>query len=64
VVGSRVGDLVVVLFGADVPPIFRRDELANRYDVIGGTYIGDIMDGEVMEDLRLKKVKKEIFTFC
>ncbi|KAI2617581.1 HET-domain-containing protein [Hypomontagnella submonticulosa] len=44
--GSRVGDLVVILFGSDVPHLLRKSDEPGGYYFVGECYIDGIMHGE------------------
>lgn len=46
---TRPGDLVVVLFGANVPFILRRRSDTGRYRVISDCYVDGMMDGQALE---------------
>lgn len=46
---TRPGDLVVVLFGANVPFILRRRPDTGRYRIISDCYIDQMMDGQAVE---------------
>lgn len=45
--GTREGDLVFVIIGADVPLVLR--QLDDGYELIGEAYVQGIMNGEAME---------------
>lgn len=44
---AQVGDLVCVLFGAQIPFVLRKRE-PEGYIVVGECYVHGIMDGEAM----------------
>ena len=46
--GVRVGDIVCVLYGGDVPFILHPDG-QGRYTLIGGCYVSGIMQGEALD---------------
>lgn len=58
-VGTRVGDCVCVLFGAEFPMIMRPVE--DHFVLIGEAFIHGVMNGEVMAELRDSKVAKRAF---
>jgi hypothetical protein len=45
--GSKVGNLVVILFGLDMPFVLRPVD-GGQYRIIRETYLHGIMDGEFM----------------
>lgn len=45
--GTREGDLVFVILGADVPLVLRPYD--DGYELIGETYVQGVMDGEVLQ---------------
>jgi hypothetical protein len=57
--GSKVGDLVVILFGLDMPFVLRPVD-GGQYRIIGETYLHGIMDGEFMS----QNPPAETFTIC
>jgi len=54
----RNGDIVAVVFGAEVPLVLR-EEADGRYLLVGEAYVDGIMDGEVME-MGLEKMTFDI----
>ncbi|KAK2035331.1 HET-domain-containing protein [Colletotrichum zoysiae] len=52
--GTKAGDSVVVLLGAQVPFVLRSRGL-NKYEVVGETYVSGIMKGEVLTNLAESK---------
>ncbi|KAK5055385.1 hypothetical protein LTR84_013135 [Exophiala bonariae] len=64
--GSRIGDLIVVFSGGKVPFVIRRcpglDDLnVDRYVLIGEVYVQDIMEGEIINELRDGNLTEEYF---
>ncbi|PMD20424.1 hypothetical protein NA56DRAFT_704766 [Hyaloscypha hepaticicola] len=57
--GSKAGDLVVILFGLDMPFVLRPED-EGQYRIIGETYLHGIMDGEFMS----QNPPAETFTIC
>jgi hypothetical protein len=53
---SRIGDIVCVIFGCDMPVVLRRKE-GGPYTFVGGCYADGIMYGEAIEDLANGKNK-------
>jgi hypothetical protein len=51
---SRIGDIVCVIFGCDMPVVLRRKE-GGPYTFVGGCYAVGIMYGEAMEGLADEK---------
>jgi hypothetical protein len=47
--GTRVGDIVCVLFGSDVPFIVRQVGNKGDYKLIGECYVEGIMHGEALD---------------
>lgn len=47
---SRIGDVVCVIFGCDMPVVLRRNK-GGPYTFVGGCYADGIMYGEAMEGL-------------
>jgi hypothetical protein len=56
----RPGDMVMVLFGADVPVVLRETG-DGRYTLIGEAFVSGIMYGEIVEELRGHPRRSEIF---
>ena len=46
--GTRVGDIVCVLYGSDVPFILRQVGNKGEYKLIGECYVAGIMHGEAL----------------
>jgi hypothetical protein len=42
------GDVVVVILGAELPFIFRKED-KGRYSLVGEAYVDGIMDGEILQ---------------
>lgn len=57
---AKKGDLVVILYGADVPFVVRR-EAGGRYSLVGECYMHGIMYGEAM---RIMEIKEEDVEFA
>jgi hypothetical protein len=57
--GTLPGDLVVILFGLDMPFVLR-PAVDGQYRIIGEAYVHGIMDGEYMN----QKPTAETFTIC
>jgi hypothetical protein len=57
--GSKAGDLVVILFGLDMPFVLRPVD-GGQYRIIGETYLHGVMDGEFMS----QNPPAETFTIC
>jgi hypothetical protein len=52
---AKTGDVLCILFGCDVPVLLR--ELGtNKFNLIGESYIGRLMDGEAIEALEQHEV--------
>jgi hypothetical protein len=47
--GTRVGDVVCVLYGSDVPFIIRQVGNKGEYKLIGECYVSGIMHGEALD---------------
>lgn len=56
----RVNDIVVILYGGDLPYVLR--PRGDKYLFMGPAYINNIMHGEVIDDLRAGKRQEQ--TFC
>jgi len=56
------GDIVCVLFGAQVPFILRRKD--SRYQLVGESYVHGIMYGEAIKMLEDGELEKQIFSIC
>jgi hypothetical protein len=56
---SRPGDIVCIIFGADVPFVLR-DVGEGEYQLIGEAYVFGIMDGEFVKG----DSREEIFCLC
>ncbi|RSL71752.1 hypothetical protein CEP53_001376 [Fusarium sp. AF-6] len=56
---AKKGDLVVILYGADVPFVVRK-EAGGRYSLVGECYMHGIMYGEA---LRISEIKEEDVEF-
>ncbi|GAB1741780.1 hypothetical protein NU219Hw_g7189t1 [Hortaea werneckii] len=54
-------DLVAILYGCDVPVILRRYPNSDRHEFIGPAYIGEIMDGEAVEEAEARGIKDVTF---
>jgi hypothetical protein len=60
---AREGDVIAILFGADVPFVLRPvPGNASQFLQIGNAYVDGIMNGELMEDKALRKLPKRVFT--
>lgn len=59
---TKLGDLICVFSGADVPFIVRRLPHSDFYQLIGECYVHGLMDGEVMTALGKGEVKEKTFT--
>ncbi|KAI3317242.1 heterokaryon incompatibility protein-domain-containing protein [Xylariaceae sp. AK1471] len=60
--GSKVSDIVCILFGCSVPVVLSRNSGENRslYKVVGEAYVHGMMDGEAMEVMPFKMVNEEV----
>ena len=58
----RPGDIVCVLFGAQVPFILRRKD--SRYQLVGESYVHGIMHGEAIEMMEDGELEKQTFSIC
>jgi len=56
------GDIVCVLFGAQVPFILRRKD--SRYQLVGESYVHGIMYGEAIKMLEDGELEKQTFSIC
>ena len=56
------GDIVCVLFGAQVPFILRRKD--SRYQLVGESYVHGIMHGEAIKMLEDGELEKQTFNIC
>jgi Heterokaryon incompatibility protein (HET) len=56
------GDIVCVLFGAQVPFILRRKD--SRYQLVGESYVHGIMHGEAIKMLEDCELEKQTFSIC
>ena len=57
--GTRIGDVVTVLFGGSVPYVLRKQR--DGYLFIGESYIHGLMDGEAIQRWQQGALKDEIF---
>ncbi|KAH8744628.1 hypothetical protein F5883DRAFT_439740 [Diaporthe sp. PMI_573] len=58
---ARVGDLICVLYGCDVPVVLRKIEC--HYKFIGESYVHGIMHGEAIEASRRVKCRNSSSIF-
>lgn len=56
------GDIVCILFGAQVPFILRRKD--SRYQLVGESYVHGIMYGEAIKMLEDGELEKQAFSIC
>jgi hypothetical protein len=47
--GMLAGDVICILFGGDVPHIFRQTDVEGQYLLIGECYVDELMWGQAME---------------
>ncbi|KAI9773690.1 MAG: hypothetical protein M1840_006964 [Geoglossum simile] len=60
---AREGDIIAILFGADVPFVLRPvPGNTGHFLQIGNAYVDGIMNGELMEDEKLRGLPKRVFT--
>jgi hypothetical protein len=59
---TRVGDLIVILFGCSTPLAIR--PCGYYYQVLGEAYVQGMMEGEAMRDLDRGKYQVKTFVFC
>lgn len=60
-VRARKGDIICILYGADVPFVIRR-EGGGKYSLVGECYMHGIMNGEAFRMAELKDQAEEVFT--
>ena len=60
---AREGDVVVVLFGGNVPFVLRQVERGGdrRYEFVGECYVEGFMDGRAVMEQREKRTESEVF---
>ncbi|KAK4448890.1 heterokaryon incompatibility protein-domain-containing protein [Podospora aff. communis PSN243] len=59
---AREGDVIIVLFGADVPIVLRPVEgSTGQYTLVGAAYIHGLMYGSALEELEKGEVTEETF---
>lgn len=59
---TREGDLIAILFGCSTPVTIRPH--GSKFQVLGGTYVQGLMEGEAMESLKSGLYHVQDFVFC
>jgi len=59
---AREGDLVVVLFGGELPFLLRPANVNGAFYMVGGAYIHGLMHGEAVTAWEKKKLNDQVFT--
>jgi len=53
---ARVGDLLSICKGSGVPLVLRRFENSDRWELVGDSYVHGIMQGELFEERKCRKI--------
>jgi Heterokaryon incompatibility protein (HET) len=56
---AKLGDVVAVLFGCNMPLILRKTDNASQYKLVEACFINGIMEGEALDDWHSGSLEKE-----
>lgn len=59
---AREGDMIAILFGCSTPVTVRRCGI--MFQVLGGTYVQGLMEGEAMKSLKSGVYDVQDLVFC
>jgi hypothetical protein len=60
--GTKVGDVVVIMYGGAVPYILRQREDGVTFNLVGECFVEDFMNGEAFEERSGEfKAEEEVF---